>query len=344
MRFIPLDRPVPGTEPADDVRNLVFLANLAAQETTGDTASSTSVERVHHRLRGSAEYDTVARALELDPAEDPAGYLLLSTPLLEDVHVVEAEVILDAAYLPLPGEPLSPEAREVLGLLYGEAESFAARSGRSVVQTWLLHPAGEEPGSGEWSDLLRGRGYEPGLSELQGVVSVEVPAPEWEPGVSVEVVRDLAFPAPLVDGVLALYRQASVDVPTGGMDADPVDWTPGRLAAAARRVHDTGREMISVVLSDRLGVIGICEVTRFPGSEPDVAEQGVTVVAPRARGHGHGLNLKKEALRRVPTALPGVRRVYTSNATSNPWMIDINRRLGWRVVSGGSGWQLKLRS
>ena len=343
MRFLPLDRPVPGTEPADAVVNLVFLANLAAQETTGDTASSTSVERVVHRLRGSAEYDTLAYALETDPDEDYAGYLLVSTPLLEDTHVAEAEVVLDAEYLPLPGEPLSPEARDVLGLLYAEAEAVAARLGRSVVQTWLLHPAEEVPGSGGWAELLRGRGYELGLTEIQGVVPVGVPAPAWEPPLRVDVVRDLAFPAPLIDGVLALYRQASVDVPTGGLDAGAVDWTRERLASAARRVADTNREMVSVVVSDSEGVVGISEITRFPGSEPGVAEQGITLVAGRARGRGLGLNLKREALRRAAAALPGVSRVYTSNATGNPWMIEINRQLGWRVVSGGSGWQLRVR-
>lgn len=339
-----LDRPAPGSEPADDVLNLVFLANLAAQETTGDTASSTSVERVQHRLRGSVEYDTVAYALELDPEEDYAGYLLLSTPLLEDTHVVEAEVILDAALLPLPGEPLSTEAEEVLGLLYTEAEAGAARLGRSVVQTWLLHPAGESPGSGDWADLLRGRGYQLGLTEIQGVVSVQAAAPAqtWPPPLRVEVVRDLAFPVPLIDGVLALYRQASLDIPTGGLDSAEVVWTRERLAAAARRVLNTNREMLSVVLSDGEGVIGISEITRFPGSVPEVAEQGITVIATRARGHGHGLNIKREVLSRAAAALPGVRRVYTSNAVENTWMININRQLGWRVVSGGSGWQLRL--
>ncbi|MCS5479169.1 GNAT family N-acetyltransferase [Corynebacterium sp. YIM 101645] len=342
MRFLPVDRPVPGTEPADAVRNLVFLANLAAQETTGDTASSTSVERVQHRLRGSVEYDTLAFALELDPEDDYAGYLLVSTPLLEDTHVVEAEVILDAGYLPLPGHPLSPESHEVLDLLYAEAEAIAARLGRSTVQTWLLHPATEAPGDGDWAGLLRGRGYELGLTEIQGVVSVEVPAPDWPPTLRIDVVRNLAFPTPLLDGVLALYRQASLDVPTGGLDAGEVDWTPQRLAAAARRVVNTGREMVSVVLSDADGVIGVSEITRFPGSEPEVAEQGLTVIAPRARGRGLGLAIKREVLRQAAAALPGVKRVYTSNATANTWMIGINRQLGWRVVSGGSGWQLRL--
>lgn len=339
MQLIPLDRPVPGAEPADDVVNLVFLANLAAQETTGDTASSTSVERVQHRLRGSTEYDTHAFKL-VAPDEDPAGYLLLSTPLLEDTAVADIEIILDAAFLPLPGAGFDPDGRDVLQALYDAAESRAASLGRHVLQTWLLHPADETPGTGEWAELLRGRGYELGLTEIQGVVEVGT-APTWPDGLTVNIVRDLCFPAPLVDGVLALYHRASLDVPHGGMQAEPVDWTPARLEAAARRVRSTNREVVSVVLSDESGVIGISEVTRFPGSEPGIAEQGITMIAPRARGHGHGLRLKQAVLHAAAAEL-GAARVYTSNAADNRWMIDINRRLGWRVVSGGSGWQKVL--
>jgi len=340
LQLVQIDRPVPGAEPADAVVNLVFLANLAAQETTGDTASSTSVERVQHRLRGSVEYDTLAFALEV-PGEDPAGYLLISTPLLEDRDVVEAEVILDAGHLPLPGAGFEPESRAILSTLFAEAEAVAARLGRGVVQTWLLHPADETPGIGGWADVLRERGYSLGLTEIQGVVEVGVGAPDWPAGVTVEVVRNLDFPPPLVDGVLALYHRASVDVPTGGLVAEPVDWTRDRLAAAARRVRNTGREMVSVVLSDATGVIGISEITRFPGSEPGIVEQGITVVDVRARGRGHGLRIKQEALRAAAEHL-GAQRVYTSNAADNTWMVDINRRLGWRVVSGGSGWQKRL--
>ncbi|WIM69934.1 hypothetical protein [Corynebacterium suedekumii] len=70
--FIQLQRPVPGTEPAVVLRELVFMANLAAQETTGDTATSLSVERLAHRLRGSAVYDSVALARVDAPMNSPS--------------------------------------------------------------------------------------------------------------------------------------------------------------------------------------------------------------------------------------------------------------------------------
>lgn len=95
------------------------------------------------------------------------------------------------------------------------------------------------------------------------------------------------------------------------------------------------------MLSDATGPVGISEITRFPGSEPGIAEQGITMIAPSARGHGYGLELKKAALQAAAAEL-GATRVYTSNAADNLWMIDINRRLGWRVISGGSGWQKVL--
>ena len=63
------DRPVASEEPSDDLRNFVFMANLAAQEATGDAAASVSVERVFSRLKGSSESDSIMLALvdeELD--------------------------------------------------------------------------------------------------------------------------------------------------------------------------------------------------------------------------------------------------------------------------------------
>ncbi|RNE49338.1 GNAT family N-acetyltransferase [Corynebacterium alimapuense] len=374
--FVHFDRPVPGWEPADGIRTLVFLANLAAQETTGDTASSTSTERLVHRLVGSTVHDVLALALiddlpvppgsklsdlgyPLVPAtgdddtelvDDAEGFLLLGLPLQEDTGVVEVEFILDAGYLPIPGEVLEAEGKHVIHRLLAEAERVARVIGRNTLQTWLLHSPDEPAGTGEFADLLREYGYLPGLTEIQGFVDIQSNIATTAIGESLpqdaslraEIIRDLCVPEALIPGLIELYRLASVEVPHGSLDAEPVEWTPRRLHQAAKRVVTTERSMLSVLLIDDSGVIGLSEVTCHPGSDPDVLEQGITIIHPRARGRGLGLLLKRELLHAVATELPAARRIYTSCASVNSAMIAVNEALGWRVLSGGSGWQKHL--
>lgn len=379
-RFHQLDRPVttPGVEtsPADAVRTFVFTANLAAQESSGDTASSVSPERVLHRLKGSEESDSVLLALvdeetgtttaqdqlselgypllpavedgsgdgEGEPAEY-LGFVHLSLPLIEDRHVVEFECVLDVGLLPIPGEELSAEGRAVFRRLLDEVEAVARRLNRTTLQVWLMHPAGQEPGEGTFARVLSGRGFLLGLTEIQGVIELADAASSPAPppaGVACTVVDDYRVPEELTAGVLALMTAASTDVPHGGLDAGTAVWTRERLLAAAARLRDREAQNLMVVLHDGAGVVALTEFSRHAGSDPAVAEQGVTIVAPRARGRGLGTAVKAAGLGQLRAAWPQVRRVYTSNAVSNAGMRAVNARLGVRAISVSSAWQKVL--
>ncbi|AGF72689.1 hypothetical protein [Corynebacterium halotolerans] len=380
-RFLQLDRPpavatgekIPPV-PADAVRTFVFTANLAAQESSGDTASSVSVERVLHRLQGSSESDAVlltlvddavaplpatagvsdlgypllpsvagdsTREAETGPAEF-LGFVHLSLPLLEDRHVIEFECVLDVGLLPIPGEELSGEGREVYGRLLDEVEAVARQLGRTTLQVWLMHPAGEQPGAGPLARELAARGFILGLAEIQGVLELPVPAPDETPlpeGVTCTVVHGYEVPGELTDGVLELMTAASTDIPHGGLDAERAVWTRERLRQAAVRLRGRGTENLMVVLHGVGGVLALTEFSRHPGSDPAVAEQGVTIVAPRARGRGLGRAVKVVGLERLRSAMPRVERVYTSNALANTGMRAVNADLGVRPISVSSAWQ-----
>lgn len=370
--FHQVDRPAsaPGVEltPADVVRTFVFTANLAAQENSGDAASSVSVQRVLHRLRGSAESDSVLLALTdaptaptrgesalgypLLPATDHTGgdgeqepteylgFVHLNLPLLEDRHVMEFECVLDVGLLPVPGEELSDEARAVYGRLLSEAESVARRLGRSVLQLWLMHPAAEPPGTGTFARVLSEHGFTAELAEIQGVIELTEPAPPVLPeGMLCTVVEDYRVPPSLLAGVLGLLTAASTDIPHGGLQAERSVWTPDRLADAAARLRDRGAENQLVVLHDTTGVLALTEFSRHTGSDPEVVEQGVTIVAARARGRGLGRMVKETGLARLRDRWPRVRRVYTSNAVDNRGMRAVNAALGTRTISASSAWQ-----
>jgi len=354
--FIQLQRPVPGTEPAVVLRELAFMANLAAQETTGDTATSLSVERLAHRLRGSAVYDSVALArvdapmnsplsslgypVVTDPDSEVAGFLLLGMPLTEDRDVLDVEVILDAGHLPLPGAAFDPEGRAIIDELLAEADTIGARLGRTTLQTWLLHPADEEPGTGEFAAVLRSAGYRLGLTEIQGHLPV-IPRPvdhPWE----ISVIVDLDVPDHLTDDVIGLYQLGSDDMPRGGLQESDITWTRQRLTDAAARLRDTGRRSLIVLAHDDSGPVGLTEVRMHQGSDETVLEQDLTVVATPARGRGVATALKQELLNRAGAVFPAAARVYTSCAVDNHAMIAVNEALGWTRFSGGSGWEKRL--
>ncbi|GAB2513375.1 hypothetical protein CATRI_07735 [Corynebacterium atrinae] len=357
MPFVQFARPVPGEEPAAGLRELVFMSNLAAQETTGDTASSMSVERVAHRLRGSSVYDSRALALidahvasprtypvvaDLENGWEVSGYLVLGLPLTEDRDVVDVEVILDAAFQPLPGASLTLAARAVWDELLEEAALFAARENRSVLQSWLLHSPAEEPGTGPSTEVLADAGYHLGLTELQGYI--EVAPLTCESDLSFSVVEDLDVPPELFAAVVALYQLAASSIPHGGLRATDIEWTTQRLIDARARLLDTHRRSLLVLAHDAEGVVGMTAVVHHEGSEDGVLEQDLTVVVPRARGRGVATALKRALLNEIPLRFPGARRVYTSCAVDNAAMIAVNESLGWTVISGSSGWEKRLPS
>lgn len=363
LAFFQVDRPVRGREPSDAVRTFVFLANLAAQEASGETGSSVSVARAVQRLAGSTESDSLLLVLaagsyqglghsqlgyplvpatesELEPELDIHGFLHLSIPLHEDTDAVELEIVLDAAHQPIPGSAPEPEGRAVYQRLLAEGARLTRLLGRHVLQLWETHPAAAEA---PFSRELRRAGYQAGLSETQGVIELAgLPRAVLPPELSVVAMADRNPAESLLPGLLELLHLASVDVPHGQLQSEPQEWTRQRLAESESRRADTGLEVLLVMLLDATGPIALCELHRHPASEPGTAEQGVTIVHPRARGRGLGHQVKYQALKAVSDRWPGVERVFTSNALSNTGMLAVNHALGMREISRATAWQLIL--
>lgn len=373
-QFFQIARPHHEHEAADVVRSFVFMANLAAQEVTGETGASVSVARVLQRLAGSTESDSLLLVLaesvtdangydapavsglgypllsatlapgQPDPAQELEylGYLHLSLPQLEDRQLAEFECVLDAAYLPVPGQELEADGQAVYTRLLAETELLAHQLDRNILQLWQTHPAEPEVGATALAALLENHGYARGLVELQGLLPLmEIsrhPAP-LPAGITLTVCHDRALPESLIDGVLALLHQASQDVPRGTLDTEPQAWNRQRLAAAEARRHDTGLEVLLSILCDREGPVALCELHRHPASEPGTVEQGVTVVLPRARGRGLGFAVKHHACVAAQQRWPLAERIYTSNAESNTAVRAINAALGMRPISQGTAWQ-----
>jgi GNAT superfamily N-acetyltransferase len=123
-----------------------------------------------------------------------------------------------------------------------------------------------------------------------------------------------------------------------GMDDAPLDDVEyERAAVTAETVRDQERVdreggfevFISLVTGPEGDGAGV-SVLLVHSERPAVGHQGDTAVVPAHRGRGLGRWLKASNLEAVRHAHPELASVYTYNAATNRWMLDINVAMGFR--------------
>lgn len=349
---------------ADGIRTFVFMANLAAQEATGDSAASTSPERVVTRLKGSTESQLylfaavhgtppLAKSSELGlpllpstgdgPEPDYAGFIHISLPLLEETANAEIECVLDADYLPIPGQPLSAEGREVADWLAARSVELAGRLGRSVLQVGVLSPG--EDVTDPMAGTYRALGFHPRHAEVQVCVPVpKHPALPDLPPFRFDVWPDYDIPDDALDDVMGLLTVASTDAYHGSLSVEPIQWTRARLADAHARLRDRRAHTLLVALRGAGGGIdGLAELSRQEFGDPEVAEWTLVVTRRDVRGRGIAKAAALWALRACREYWPDVERTYASHARQDAAVAALARGLGAQPLSYSEAWELHTR-
>ncbi|MFC9337745.1 GNAT family N-acetyltransferase [Streptomyces sp. NPDC057020] len=142
----------------------------------------------------------------------------------------------------------------------------------------------------------------------------------------------------------ASAKNAMNDMPMGDMDFGSRTWTADRVRAMAEVLADRGDLLLTTAAleKDAKGeMAGYTEIVIRSG-ETRRALQYDTAVAPAHRGHGLGLWLKAEMVRRLRAEHPGIEEVETDNAQDNTHMIAVNHRLGFRFHRSTHEYQLDL--
>jgi len=144
---------------------------------------------------------------------------------------------------------------------------------------------------------------------------------------------------------LAAARQGMADMPVGGVDFGPARWDEDRLRAAAEVVARRGERLETVAaLAETDGsVAGYTELV-LPADGSCPARQYDTAVLPAHRGHGLGLWMKAEMLRRIRAGHPDTTAIMTDNAEDNRHMLAVNTALGYRPRRRTVMYQLSLRA
>ncbi|MFF3885857.1 GNAT family N-acetyltransferase [Streptomyces sp. NPDC001914] len=129
----------------------------------------------------------------------------------------------------------------------------------------------------------------------------------------------------------AASRRAMDDMPMEDSDHGIDVWDVERVVAVAEAVLERGDALHTVAVVDRSdgSVAGFTELV-VPGDGRGDAQHYGTGVLPEHRGHGLGLWMKAESVRRARLRYPELAGLLTDTADSNAHMIGINDALGYR--------------
>lgn len=307
-----------GTVPADVAAGVhrTRLAAFAVDEperpppAAEDTAALLAVRR-----RGAGGLHFVARA-----GGDVVGYARLGLPGRDNTHLGFLDPV------------VHPDARRRgagTALMRAGLGALAADGRRTL----LVETRPDGPGAA-FCDAL---GLEVAQSQQESLLAlsavdrgdVESLAAADHPGYRLAAWSDRS-PDELLESYAAA-KAAMNDAPVGGLDWEGLRYSADRQRENEEVAVQLGQEyrFVAAVHAGSGAVAALTELLISRWS-PHRAEQDDTAVVPAHRGHGLGLWVKAEMLRRLLAERPDVRQIITYNAEDNAHMWRINARLGFR--------------
>src|SRR6478735_8495152 len=140
-------------------------------------------------------------------------------------------------------------------------------------------------------------------------------------------------PEKLRQGVCDASNRLILDAPTGDVDLEQESQTVEDYQTMLDHHARVGDTLLTAVAVHRdTGVVAAYTDLNVPPSDPDVVHQWGTLVLPEHRGHRLGMAVKVANLDLLAETFPQRTRVQTMNDEQNPWMVQINVDLGFRVT------------
>ena len=130
-----------------------------------------------------------------------------------------------------------------------------------------------------------------------------------------------------------LLTQLEIDEPDEEVEHEPAEYTPERIRESERRMREAGTSRIlAVAVAPDGEFVGNSEVHFHEAPGSTLGYQENTLVMPEHRGHRLGLGLKVATHRQLAERCPQLRSLVTWNSHVNPWMIQVNEKLGYEVL------------
>lgn len=145
-------------------------------------------------------------------------------------------------------------------------------------------------------------------------------------------------PDHLISAVIEM-RNAMADAPLEGLDWEDEDWKASEVRSLDALLELKNIEFRSMLVFDPNGrAVGFTDV-EIPLDQPEVADQGETVVLAEHRNLGIGRWLKAAMILQLHAERPEVEALNTQNAVSNDPMLSINTEMGYQPNIEWGVWQ-----
>lgn len=153
------------------------------------------------------------------------------------------------------------------------------------------------------------------------------------------------LPKDLLQSYCDLSNRLGVDSPTGAVEWEEESLTPAKHAAYEEHELASGRRRLtSLAIHEASGaVVAYTDMVLLKSAPRKVIQHG-TLVHGEHRGHRLGYAVKVANLRVLQEFFPEREFVRTGNADANPWMVEINERLGFRAVEACLAYHLDVGS
>lgn len=145
-----------------------------------------------------------------------------------------------------------------------------------------------------------------------------------------------------LDDIAYLRGRMSTDAPLDDLQWDPEVYDAARLRARENSSLARGLHVVTTAAVNDAGqLVAFTQIVCY-ATLPWFAAQEDTIVAPEHRGHRLGTRVKVANLDLARVQRPALRIIETCNADSNPYMVRINKVMGFRPHSRTGEWQLEL--
>ncbi len=153
--------------------------------------------------------------------------------------------------------------------------------------------------------------------------------PKRSPGT--RIVFFHSIPDTILGQYCDVYTEVGNQAPREQLKVGDEIVTPESWRNRMEKLAEAGMKYLAALTIEKNGDIsGLTDVAWLP-VRPSILNQWLTGVQEKYRGKGLGKWLKGAVLLKVKKEFPTVTSIQTGNATSNEPMLDINRRLGFKM-------------